>query len=229
MTIQVGHAEFRTRWSGAVERVVRFDAVGPEGKPDLRSVLKPDQQRDAVISFPAASTQILVFQSNHATSVLPSIRFNDYLKAEGLTPALDIRARTGKTDAPGREIYSRNAKALIRVGNPGSQPEPLITSPVGLPLEIVPLRNPYTLGMGEDLPVQILYLGRPLAGAMVMLTNLEFDGQALETKISDKAGHASFAVPHVGTWLVNVLWTQPIKGNPDADFDTTFSSLTFGY
>jgi hypothetical protein len=28
--------------------------------------------------------------------------------------------------------------------------------------------------------------------------------------------------------LVNVIWTKPIA-HPEADFQTTFSSLTFGY
>ena len=229
MTIQVGHGEFRTRWSGSLERVVRFSAVGAKGQLDLRAALKPDHQRDAILSFPTPGAQMLVFQSNHATSVLPSIRFNDYLKLEGLTPALELRARTKTTDTPGREIYSRCAKALMQVGPPDGRADRQITSPVGLPLEIVPEKNPYELRAGEQLPVRVLYEGHPLAGALVMLTNLEFDGRPLESKVTDRTGQASFFVPQVGSWLVNVLWTQPIKGNPDADFDTTFSSLTFAY
>jgi uncharacterized GH25 family protein len=229
MTIQVGHGQFRTRWSGQLERVLRFSAVGPKGEVDLRPALKPDQTRDAVISFTESGEQMLVFQSNHATSVLPSIRFNDYLKVEGLTPAIQLRARTGKTDQPGREIYSRCAKALMQIGPYQQGPKRQVFAPVGLPLEIVPLRDPYGLGPGERLPVQVLYEGRPLPGALVMLTNLEFDGHPVEQNLTDKSGQTSFFVPHVGSWLVNVLWTKPIQGNPDADFDTTFSSLTFAY
>ena len=228
MTIQVGHGEFRTRWSGSLERVVRFSVIGPNGQADLRAALKPDHQRDATLAFPPGD-QMLVFQSNHATSVLPFIRFNDYLKLEGLTPALQIRAATSKTETPGREIYSRCAKALLQIGAPDAKALRRITTPVGLPLEIVPEKNPYALKAGELLPVQVLYEGRPLAGALVMLTNLEFDGRPLEQKVTDRSGRASFFVPQVGSWLVNVLWTKPIQGNPDADFDTTFSSLTFAY
>ena len=228
MTIQVGHGEFRTRWSGSLERVVRFSVVGPNGQADLRGLLKPDHQRDATLAFPPGD-QMLVFQSTHATSILPFIRFNDYLKLEGLTPALQIRAATGKTETPGREIYSRCAKALLQIGAPDARATRRITTPVGLPLEIVPEKNPYTLKAGELLPVRVLYEGRPLAGALVMLTSLEFDGRPLEQKLTDGSGHASFFVPQVGSWLVNVLWTQPIQGNPNADFDTTFSSLTFAY
>jgi len=229
MTIQVGHAQFRTRWSGQIVRVLRFAAMGSEGQRDLRGTLNQDREKDAILSFPAAGTELLSFESNHDKIELPSIRYNDYAKFEGLTPALELRARTGKTDAPGREIYSRCAKSIVQVGPVGAKPPGYLTAPVGLTLEIVPEKDPHLLKVGEAMPVQVLYQGKPLAGATVMLTNLEFDSNPLETRISDRTGHASFLVPHVGTWLINVVWTRPIQNNPDADFDTTFSSLSFGY
>lgn len=40
---------------------------------------------------------------------------------------------------------------------------------------------------------------------------------------------ARFDVPRRGNWMVSVVWTQAIEGNPLADHDTIFSSLTFGY
>jgi uncharacterized GH25 family protein len=79
------------------------------------------------------------------------------------------------------------------------------------------------------LPVQVFFKGRPLAGALVKLTNLEFDVRPVATHLTDSSGRAQFEVPRTGDWLINVIWTQPIKGNPNADFETTFSSLSFGY
>jgi hypothetical protein len=32
-----------------------------------------------------------------------------------------------------------------------------------------------------------------------------------------------------GEWLLNVVWTRPLVGDPRGDWDTVFSSLTFGY
>ena len=96
-------------------------------------------------------------------------------------------------------------------------------------MEIVPEKNPYTLASNQELPVRIFYDGKPLAGALVKLTNLEFDIRPVAIHRSDKDGRASFQVPRTGTWLVNVIWTRPLKGNPKADFDTTFASLTFGF
>ena len=228
LTVLVGHGPFRSRWSGAVDRVVLFKSYGPDGVVDQKAVLHPTPDNDGTIAFKGAGTYVVAFQSNYAESNLPSIRYNDYIKVEGLTPALALRERTKTTDTPGREIYSRRAKALIDVGD-SKAPQPWVTRPVGLSLEIVPEKNPYSLAPNEELPVRILYEGKPLAGALVKLTNLEFDVRPIAMHLSDAQGRASFAVPRTGTWLVNVIWTKPITGNPKADFDTTFSSLTFGY
>ena len=228
MTIQVGHGPFRTRWSGAVDRVVLFSGTGPRGAVDLRPRLNPNPARDAVLAFDSPGTEVVAFQSTPAASNLPSIRFNDYIKVEGLAPAIRQRADARTTDAPGKEIYSRRCKVLIQVGAAtGGQSQ--VTKPLGLTLEIVPERNPYALRPGEALPVRVLYEGRPLAGALVKLTNLEFDVRPVAMHLTDAAGRAAFALPHTGDWLINVIWTKPIKGNPAVDFETVFSSLTFGF
>jgi uncharacterized GH25 family protein len=228
ITIEVGHGPFRSRWSGALDRVVLFRNVAPAAKVDLKPVLHPTPDQDAILSFSAPGTQMLLFESTDALSNLPSIRYNDYAKVEGLTPALEYRAKTGQTEANGRESYSRRCKALIEVGA-GGKPNPAITRPVGFTLEIVPAISPYALKPGQMLPVQVLYQGRPLAGALVKLTNLEFDVRPVSMHLTDASGHAQFEIPRTGDWLLNVIWTRPIRDNPNADFETTFSSLTFGY
>lgn len=228
VTIEVGHGPFRSRWSGALDRVVLFRDAAPAGTVDLKPVLHPTPDQDAILTFSTPGTQMLLFESTDALSNLPSIRYNDYAKVEGLTPALEYRARTGQTEANGRESYSRRCKALIDVGG-GGRPNPAITRPVGFTLEIVPAISPYALKPGQMLPVQVLYQGRPLAGALVKLTNLEFDVRPVSMHLTDASGHTQFVIPRTGDWLLNVIWTRPITGNPSADFETTFSSLTFGY
>lgn len=229
MTIQVGHAAARQRWSGSLERVVGLRSIGPAGTADLKGALKQTEGADAILRFPAPGTHVIAFESTRALSDLPSIRFNDYAKLEGLTPALDYRARTKTTDAAGRETYSRRAKALVEVGRLDAGDDRRVTTPLGMTLEIVPEKNPYALKPGELFPVRVLYEGKPLPGALVKLTNLEFDARPIATRLSDAAGRASFDVPRTGTWLVNVIWTKRITGDPKADFDTTFSSLTFAF
>jgi uncharacterized GH25 family protein len=230
VTIQVGHGSLRQRWAGDPARVVFLRSLGADGVADLRQALRPaTSPQDALVRFAKPGTYVLAFQSTPAASNLPAIRFNDYLNAEGLTPALQLRARTNAAGSPGKETYSRRCKAIVEVGADASRGRALVTKPLGMSLEIVPEKNPYLLRPNERLPVRVLFEGRPLAGALVKLTNLEFDGRPVETHLTTPDGRASFAVPHTGEWLVNVIWTKPITGNPEADFETTFSSLTFGF
>ena len=229
-TIQVGHGTFRQRWGASIDRIVRFDDVGPMLVTSLRASLQaPGGADDGTVRLAAPGTHILVLETNHAESELPSIRFNDYIKVEGMTPAIAWRERLKLADTPGREIYSRRAKALVQVGplDPGKASQ--ATRPVGLTLEIVPQRNPYALAAGELLPVQIIYEGKPLAGALVKLNNLDFDARPIESHLTDAAGHATFNPPRRGKWQLNVIWTKPITGNQKADFETIFSSMTFGF
>ena len=229
LTLQVGHGPDRQRWLTDVARVLRFRAKGPSGWTDLKPALKPGGELDATVSFRVPGAYVLALESTHAESDLPAIRFNDYAKVEGLAPAIAYRERTRSADTNGRETYSRRGKALVQVGPASAADDPRVTTPLGLTLEVVPERNPYTLREGEPLPVRVLYEGRPLAGALVKLTNLAFDARPLETRLTDAAGRASFEVPRTGAWLVNVIWTKRITGNPKADFDTVFSSLTFAF
>lgn len=228
-TVEVGHGSFRERWSGKAERLIALRDITSRGVTDLRRVFVPGGTEPHLTrAFREPGLHIIGLATTNAVSVLPSIRFNDYLKVEGLTPALDERARTGTSDRPGRETYSRRAKAYVQVGSAQPGDAALATQPIGLGLEIVPEISPYALGRDRALPVRVLYQGKPLSGALVKLTSLEFDAKPLETSRTDASGRAVFRVPPVGSWLVNVIWTRPIKSTT-ADYETIFSSLTFGY
>lgn len=226
--VLVGHGPARERWAGDPARVLFLRSIGPDGVKDHRSDLLVNAGSNGAFHFGPAGTYVVAMQTTPAESDLPALRYNSYATEEGLTPALDRRTRTGQTGANGREVYSRRVKALIQVGATGA-PQPQVTRRIGLSLEIVPERDPYLLKAGQNLPVRVFFEGRPLVGALVKLTNLDFDTRPVEMHRSDAAGRASFNVPGHGAWLVNVIWTKPIAGNPKADFETTFSSLTFGY
>ena len=229
-SLQVGHGQDRERWDADVKRVTSFYSLGPAGKTDRQAELRAGRMdQDHLLRFAGPGVHVLVLQTNHAQSELPGPRFSNYIRDEGMTPAITLRDQLKIADQPGRELYSRRAKALVQVGPPSAKFDALVTRPVGLSLEIVPEVNPYAPTAGTSLPVRILYDGRPLAGALVKLNNLDFDGRPIAQIRSDSAGRAVFNVPRTGSWQLNVIWTKPLKGDAKADFDTTFSSLTFGF
>jgi uncharacterized GH25 family protein len=230
ITLQVGHGPFRQRTPIALRRIVRFTANGPGGETaDLRGALRlGGPTEDGAIQLSGPGAHVLALETDaEAQSHLPAIRFNDYLKAEGLTPALDARATAHRTDTDGSENYRRCAKALVQVG-PAAPSSAVVIRPLGLVLEIVPETNPYAIPRAARLPVRVMFEGRALPGALVKLTNLDHDAEPVEAHRSDAAGRAVFAMPPAGRWQMNVIWTKPLPRSRETDFETSFSSLSFG-
>ena len=231
ITLQVGHGAFRQRSPLPLGRIARFEAVTPGGMAvDLRSNLHLGRPTDdGELQFREPGSYVVVLETdNRAQSHLPAIRFNDYLRAEGLTAALEQRERAHRMEADGSENYSRRAKAIVQVGSQSAGSQSQVTRALGLPLEIVPDVSPYAVPKPSVFPVHVLFDGRPLAGALVKLTNLEHDAEPVETHLTDKDGRTSFAMPGRGEWLVNVIWSQPLPSTRETDFETIFSSLSFG-
>jgi len=66
-------------------------------------------------------------------------------------------------DRDGREIYSRRGKALVQIGDVGTDTD-YVTQPLGLTLEIVPVENPYSLAPNSPMTSKIYYRGLPMKG-----------------------------------------------------------------
>jgi uncharacterized GH25 family protein len=229
MQIFVGHGAAKERWGQAANRVVLFSSIGPDGLVDRKPSLRLGAPGiDALVPLSKPGTYVFAFQSTASSSDLPFLRFNDYVAAEGITPIAAHRARTGTERTNGRELYSRRAKAIVDVGAIDAEGIARATRPVGLSLEIVPGRHPRTVPAGAAFPVRVVYHGKPLAGALVKLTNLEADDKPVATVRSDRSGRASFPMPPHGSWQFNVVWADVKGGNPTTTYVTTFSSLTFG-
>lgn len=232
MTLQVGHGPFRQRSPIPPGRITRFETIGPDGIAiDMRGTLHVGGSADdGALKFSQPGAYVLVLETdNRAQSHLPAIRFNDYLKVEGLTPALEQRERLHQTDRDGSENYSRRAKSIVQIGPPEANSQIQVTRPLGLPLEIIPEANPYARPQPTALPVRVIYEGQPLQGALVKLTHLENDAAPLEAHLTDGMGRATFVMPTEGSWLLNVIWTKPLPRSRETDFETTFSSLSFGF
>lgn len=228
-TLQVGHGKHGERWANDVSRIPLLVDISARGRTDLRSSMRPSATTDIATRLNTPGLHIIALQSVHARSTLPAARFTKYLKEEGLSLPLALRARTKTINKPGRERYSRRAKALVQVGRQTAANSNFVTAPVGMTLEIVPSKNPYALDRTRRLPIVVLYKGKPLPGALVRLTRLPSGDRPITSRITDRSGRTAFTVPPVGSWLLNVVWSEPIAGDPDADFETVFSSLTFGY
>lgn len=95
---------------------------------------------------------------------LRALKFNRYLKHEGLTQAFAERKRAGERFRRARERYSRYLKAFAQVGDTA---DGVSMRPLGHPIELLPERDLAGLRAGDKLPVRLVFEGKPLAGAKI--------------------------------------------------------------
>jgi uncharacterized GH25 family protein len=218
--LQVGHGDARRSAALPSRRIVRFAAWTPAGEViDLRS--------DGKLAPTEAGLHLLALETDaDAQSHLPADRFNAYVREEGLALAAAERERRGTSGQDAIERYRRVAKAVVQAGAPGEGSQALATKRLGLPLEIVLAAAP--ADGARTLAAHVWFQGRPLAGALVKLTDLDHDAAPAAAQVTDGAGAVRFPRPPPGNWLLNVIWTTPLAGDEGIDFDTIFSSLCFG-
>lgn len=229
LDFSAGHSHDVLPWTLRPEREVlleTIDAEGRRGQNDSLILPTGGARSGAALNFGSPGVKIVAFSTDNYRSVLGAERFNAYIDEEGLTPAIEHRRRMKQEARPGRELYSRRSKALIAVGDVSNAPAP---SAIGQTLEIVPIENPFALGIDDPLHVRIDYEGAPLAGAKVSFERLGGDSAPKIDRITDANGVADFRFPKEGAWKIDVVWTRPVAEGVEADFETVFSSLTFGY
>jgi len=172
----------------------------------------------------AAMPGVLVigYRSNPTAIEQPGETFDRYLKEEGLDGIAALRASRGQTGAA-REMFSRCAKALVLSG---STDKTQGDRALGFTLELVAERNPYTMGVGEDLPVRLTYENRPLAGALVVAINRADPAQRLSAR-SGKDGRVRFRLPRAGAWLIKAVHMVEAPAGANAEWASYWASLTF--
>lgn len=97
--------------------------------------------------------------------------------------------------------------------------------PAGLPLEVVPLVDPMTLKIGDDLPVQVLANGKPLPGVALHVDYVN-EGHAKSEK-TDQDGKVTLFVRNDGLNVIGVSHGVDTPENPDADKASYFATLSF--
>jgi uncharacterized GH25 family protein len=171
----------------------------------------------------APGLMIVGYRSNPSPVELTAEKFNQYLKEEGLDAVAAVRARRNETNATAREVFTRCAKSLIVAG---AAKEEQGDRALGFTLELVAEKNPYALRAGQDLPVQLTYENRPLAGALVVAINRRNPSDKLSAR-TDNDGRVRLRLPDGGMWLVKAVHMIPAPAGANAEWASFWASLTF--
>lgn len=173
----------------------------------------------------APGPHVIVLATRPRTVRMKAEDFEDYLAEEGLDAIAKTRKEAGKTDEPAVERYAKWAKAILDVGD-GSESGRLWAEPMGQSLEIVPLDHPNRIEPGGTLRLRVLFEGEPLGGAN--LIGARALGHAREIRATtDSQGEATVTVTSPGRWFVRALHLAPIEGDPEVDWQSYWSTLSF--
>ncbi len=184
------------------------------GKDDTSGLLRFTPARPGVYAL-AVETKPRIIK-------LSAQDFNAYLVSDGMPHVYQLRAKERTLDRDAVERYSKSPKALVRVGDGPGDPCRVL----GLPLEIVPLRDPFTIKSGETLGVRVLFQGKPLADANLGWDHPGDGEPPSGTVRTNEKGEALIPVARTGLMTIRLTHMTRPK-SPDHEWESFWTTLTF--
>ncbi len=151
-------------------------------------------------------------------------KFEEYLWKEGLDQVVRLRhATAGGRDKPGRENFSRCAKALLTAGAGSTNGYAHV---LGFRLEIVPEKNPLTLAAGDSLPVKVLHEGRPCSNLLITAISTNAPTRRIQGR-TDSEGRVELKLPDRSEWLIKTVCIFPAADPKKADWESLWATYIF--
>jgi hypothetical protein len=207
--------------------IARFDLVAADGTSTPvpgRAGVDPA----GFLKVGAAGPARIAFQSTRSFVELLPEKFSAYLELEGLEKIGHERQRLGQGKELAREAFSRSAAAQVCIGAQDRSVATAASSPtpVGLDLEVVPDRELCAEKAGSELGFRVLFRGQPVEGLLAIALSRAKPDKPLLAR-TDRRGHVSFKLDAPGFWLVKAVEMRPLAGEPKADWESFWASLTF--
>lgn len=220
----VGDSFPESEVGGRLDRLRNPRLIWKGGSVDFGN-LRTNGNRDLADAVVGGSGELIAAINTIPTLIeLQPSKFTEYLKEEGLTETISWRAEHGESAKPGKERYSKYAKAILLSGATNG----FASHRVGYVIEIVPETDPYTLKPGDLLPIQVLFRGKPAADVQI------------ESSWSAKAGHKTtvagrtgsdgrlrVTLPAAGLWRIHTIKMERCAEPAVADWESFWASLTF--
>lgn len=222
--LQVGENFQGAKWKGTITRLTYYF----DKQVKNLNVVVDTATRSFKMNTEGEGTQMLVLQNKPSFIELDAEKFNAYLQEDGLEEVLAFRQKNGLEKTKGREIYERCAKLIFQVGEKKTGHFKQITN---LPLEIIPLQNPYAVRKAQAMNVgfRILFQQKPLAGIKVRFWQ-KIQGELFKNEaISNEKGEVNFKFAPSGKVMISAVKMIAHDKPQEADWHSYWASLVFGY
>jgi hypothetical protein len=221
-------------------RIIDLSRLGPGGRTAIaRDTWTARDPRSTVrVAFDGPGTYVIGVELAASRITLDGAAFDAYLREEGITPILDRRRATQRLGTRATESYAKAAKTIVAVTDASGHVAPAprdgtsaALTPLGYAAEIVPLVDPYRLGVGDAVAVRALVGGRPLAGwtlragGTIGTSTASIPEQHLTT---DADGRAHVRLTHDGHWFIAFVHMVEGERGAPVDYTSRWATLTFG-
>jgi uncharacterized GH25 family protein len=138
---------------------------------------------------------------------------------------LDYRKTNGFENTRSREFYQRCAKSLLWVGGILDSSYKINT---GMPLEIIPQQNPYSLKIKDSLSVYLSFMNKPLTNYQIR-SWCKKDGKLVVKAFfkTNDAGYCKIPISSKGEWMISLVKMELHTSSTKADYDSYWGSYTF--
>jgi uncharacterized GH25 family protein len=214
-------------WAGNRDKVASlryyFDNVTDKNLGDNLGIEKGDSLQIAMLE---EGTAMITLNTKNSFIDLEAPKFNEYLREDGLTEALEYRQKNGDTIKNGLENYQRSVKTIFQVG---SKTTDCYKRKTDLPLDIIPAEHPYTVAKDGNFKVKIFFMGEKLKRTKVKVWHRLDDKVTHLEYTTDDDGEIKFFLSPEGEWMVSCVKMMRLEGNLQAEWQSYWGSLTWGY
>jgi uncharacterized GH25 family protein len=124
------------------------------------------------------------------------------------------------------EKSNRYIKTLIAIDKANGKD---FDKPLGEDYEIVIQQNPYKASYGDDVTAQILFKGKPLKDAVVIVYTRTISGNVFPQKLSsDGQGQIYFKLSREGIYMISSVHIEA-STDKNADFESWGATFTFAF
>ena len=235
LQVLVGEGFAGERSEGKKNRIIQYRHHTDGIVTNLAPTLTGDTYGDVSVTLTTPGTHLFSFANTPKFLAMKADSFLLYLEEDGLDNVIATRQQRGETAKPSRELYQRCVKTLVQVGN---NPTGTYAKNTGMPLEVMAVENPYAMRPGQTISFQILFMNKPLSGALVRYWNRATADQPAETtpqnrppheekQRSDAQGRVRFQL-RAGQNMVSVVRMVAAQDTTQSDWHSYWGSLTFG-
>ena len=166
---------------------------------------------------------LIQMERDYARISLPTQKFLAYLKEDHIE---NILIKQDGEKSMQRERYSRYIKSLVVSGD--AKNDTLYKLKTGQRFEILLLKNPYSLHMGDTIKAKVLFMNKPLVGKVITARNRTGNQNTLFLVSRTNAnGICSFKIKRPGEWFIHATQMIPCPDKTDSDWESFWASYSF--